>query len=80
MSHFSETPLTVIDPDTQAVELPLHVNLEWFDKLRSGVVGVVTLVPDQEGGWTILIQPAQGMVDQAVEALKHQQEGENSDG
>ena len=72
MSHFADTPLTIIDPDTRAVELPLHVNIEWFDKLRSGVVGVVTLVPDEEGGWTILIQPAQGMVDQAVEALKQQ--------
>lgn len=74
MSHFDDTPLTVIDPDTGSVELPLHLSLEWFDKFRSGVVGVITLTPDEEGGWTCLIQPAQGMIDAAAEKVRQQKE------
>lgn len=66
-----DAPMTWVDPDTGSVELPLHLTLEWFDKFRRGVVGVFTLTADGEGGWTIIIQPAQGMIDQAVEKLRN---------
>ena len=80
MADVFDTPLTVIDPDTRAVELPLHLNLEWFDKLRGGVVGVITLMPDEDGGWTFHIGPAQGMIDQAAaEVARRQAEGEGKD-
>lgn len=74
-----DAPLTWIDPDTGQVELPLHLSLEWFDKMRQGVVGVVTLQPSGEGGWTFLIQPGQGMIDVAVEVERRKAEGEGQD-
>ena len=73
-----DAPPTWIDPDTGSVELPLHLALEWFDKFRQGVVGVITLIPDQEGGWTMTIGPAEGMIDAAVEKVRQQQDTDDA--
>lgn len=75
-----DAPLTWINPDELLVELPVCISLEWFDNMRKGVVGVITLIPNGLGAWTFTFSHPQGMIDQAVETVRRCQQEEEGDG
>lgn len=56
---------TTVDPETLLVELPLVIGLRWFDNLRSGIVGIVSLVP-YEDGWTLTFAEAKSAAEVAA--------------
>jgi hypothetical protein len=72
-------PLTWIDPETMLVELPLRLSMEWFDNLRNGVVGIISLHPSDGGVWTLHIGEAQGALEVALSAKKKAEEESDGD-
>ena len=73
-----ETFTTTIDADTGRVDLPMNMSLEWFDKFREGVVGIITLVPAGEGDgcWTLLFQESPDVVKSAILAAEREEDEE----
>jgi hypothetical protein len=70
--------ITTIDADTGRVDLPMNMSLDWFDKFRQGYVGVITLIPaeDGDGCWTLFVQEAPDVVQAAVAAAEREEDDE----
>lgn len=77
----TEPILTTIDAATGEVNLCLSMDLEWFDLMRSGIVGVCWLVPhpDQSGAWGIKYRQSPPVTAAHVEEAKHALEEEEGD-
>lgn len=77
MSRF----ITTIDADTGRVDVPLNIDLEWFDALRNGIVGIITLVPseDEQGTWMLEVEQAPAVMAAHIEQAEVEAEAETEE-
>lgn len=74
----SEIFTTTIDPDTGRVDVPMNLTLEWFDRFREGIVGIVTLVPAElgDGTWTFTVEDVPAVNEAAIQAAAEREDEE----
>lgn len=68
--------ITTIDADTGRVDVPMNMSLEWFDRFREGIVGIITLVPADcdDGTWTLTVQDVPAVNEAAIRAAEEEAE------